>query len=240
MLTRYQYVRSNPLKYVDPSGHKQVCADGDEGGGCGRGANTEQIFRTFDEEHGGRYEGLFAEYYAKLHEATLAVARNDPFVEDYIATALAARNYAANYVPSQAFDPSMYISPDVLLSFAETGVQISKDIMGAFAGGIIIKPKEGSAGGPSANKPFSFKVQYQAYNENPTRTCVYCQRPGTATEVDHAIPRSKGGNATIENAQLTCPHCNQSKGNRSFPLSPPPGYHGPWPPSWYDGPWPPP
>ncbi|TAH49791.1 MAG: hypothetical protein EYC68_16320 [Chloroflexota bacterium] len=34
-LNRYAYVNNNPLKYVDPSGHAQVCADGDIGGGCG-------------------------------------------------------------------------------------------------------------------------------------------------------------------------------------------------------------
>ena len=32
---RYAYGRGNPLKYTDPTGHMQVCADGDEGGGCG-------------------------------------------------------------------------------------------------------------------------------------------------------------------------------------------------------------
>ena len=34
-LNRYSYVLNNPLRYTDPSGHAQVCADGDQGGGCG-------------------------------------------------------------------------------------------------------------------------------------------------------------------------------------------------------------
>jgi RHS repeat-associated protein len=39
-LDRYQYVRSNPVKYNDPTGHMQACADGDAGGGCGEGLDT--------------------------------------------------------------------------------------------------------------------------------------------------------------------------------------------------------
>ncbi len=32
---RYAFVNNNPLRYNDPTGHAQACADGDEGGGCG-------------------------------------------------------------------------------------------------------------------------------------------------------------------------------------------------------------
>ena len=34
-LNRYSYVLNNALKYTDPTGHAQICADGDLGGGCG-------------------------------------------------------------------------------------------------------------------------------------------------------------------------------------------------------------
>ena len=36
-LNRYSYVLNNPVRFVDPSGHAQACADGDVGGGCGIG-----------------------------------------------------------------------------------------------------------------------------------------------------------------------------------------------------------
>ncbi len=39
-LNRYSYVGNRPLNLVDPSGHMQACADGDEGGGCGSGITT--------------------------------------------------------------------------------------------------------------------------------------------------------------------------------------------------------
>jgi hypothetical protein len=62
-----------------------------------------------------------------------------------------------------------------------------------------------------------------------------CRREGTGTQVDHAISRKNMGNATLDNAQLACPHCNASKGAGTFPKTPAPGYEGPWPPPhWYD------
>lgn len=99
-----------------------------------------------------------------------------------------------------------------------------------------IKPgkiKPGSKGGPTEGEEFSGPTKKKAFAEDPTRTCVYCGREGMATDVDHAIPKTKGGNSTLENAQLACEWCNSSKGNRSFPVNPPPGYTGPWPPPWW-------
>ena len=51
--------------------------------------------------------------------------------------------------------------------------------------------------------------------------------------IDHAIPRSLGGGATLPNAQVACPHCNMSRGNAPAPVTPPEGYLGPWPPAWW-------
>jgi len=75
-------------------------------------------------------------------------------------------------------------------------------------------------------------VRDEAFEENPF-TCVFCRMPTRRPQVDHAIPRSRGGNATIDNAQVACPHCNASKGARGFPVNPPPGYRGQWPPPWW-------
>ena len=33
-------------------------------------------------------------------------------------------------------------------------------------------------------------------------------------EVDHVVPRSKGGTDHFDNLQLLCGHCNRIKGNR--------------------------
>ncbi|MFC5286625.1 RHS repeat-associated core domain-containing protein [Actinokineospora guangxiensis] len=105
---------------------------------------------------------------------------------------------------------------------------------GAFggAGKAWPKIKPGSANGPTAGKPFPPSVRDAALKENPN-TCVYCRMHTNKPQVDHSIARKNGGNATLDNAQTTCPHCNASKGARSHPVNPPPGYRGKWPPSWW-------
>lgn len=105
--------------------------------------------------------------------------------------------------------------------------------LGASRAGSGTQVKSGASGGPTAGKRFSQAVRSAAKAENPTATCVYCRTPGRATHVDHAIAKVRGGNATLQNAQLTCPWCNLSKGARSFPVNPPPHYTGPWPPPWW-------
>ncbi len=47
--------------------------------------------------------------------------------------------------------------------------------------------------------------------------CAGCRMdfPFKIFEVDHVIPRSKGGTNHLDNLQLLCPHCNRIKGDRS-------------------------
>jgi RHS repeat-associated protein len=76
-------------------------------------------------------------------------------------------------------------------------------------------PKVGSDGGPGAGRVFSGKTKDAARAENPN--CVFCGTPTTRTpgptqsNIDHAIPKARGGNNTVPNAQHTCRDCNQRK-----------------------------
>ena len=45
-------------------------------------------------------------------------------------------------------------------------------------------------------------------------TCVQCSYEGPYIEYDHRIPRSKGGQNTVDNIQLLCRMCNLKKGDR--------------------------
>ena len=47
-------------------------------------------------------------------------------------------------------------------------------------------------------------------------TCAGCRMdfPFKIFEVDHVIPRARGGTDHLENLQLLCPHCNRVKGDR--------------------------
>ncbi len=45
--------------------------------------------------------------------------------------------------------------------------------------------------------------------------CAYCGNEATRWEVDHIIPRSRGGSDRISNLALSCHECNQEKGDRT-------------------------
>ncbi len=46
------------------------------------------------------------------------------------------------------------------------------------------------------------------------RTCVYCGKRDVPLEVEHIIPKSKGGSDRVSNLTLACHKCNQKKGNQ--------------------------
>jgi 5-methylcytosine-specific restriction endonuclease McrA len=45
--------------------------------------------------------------------------------------------------------------------------------------------------------------------------CVYCGRGDTALELDHQVPRSRGGSDRVSNLVSSCHDCNSAKGNRT-------------------------
>jgi HNH endonuclease len=84
------------------------------------------------------------------------------------------------------------------------------------AAGQFPKPKVGSADPLGAGRPFSQTIKDQARAESGN-TCVFCRtattnHPGpTRSEIDHAIPKSRGGDNSVGNAQNTCRTCNRRK-----------------------------
>jgi len=48
-----------------------------------------------------------------------------------------------------------------------------------------------------------------------TYQCAYCRKSDTPFEVDHILPRSRGGSNRISNLCLACHSCNQEKGNQT-------------------------
>jgi 5-methylcytosine-specific restriction endonuclease McrA len=81
-------------------------------------------------------------------------------------------------------------------------------------------PKIGSADPAKAGNAFPQSVKEQARAESGGK-CVFCgtktgDAPGpTRSEIDHAIPKSRGGDNTINNAQNTCRTCNRTKGAKT-------------------------
>ena len=52
--------------------------------------------------------------------------------------------------------------------------------------------------------------------EKGKRKCAYCGEENTRLEIDHIIPRSKGGSNRISNLTLACQNCNIKKGNTTI------------------------
>ena len=47
------------------------------------------------------------------------------------------------------------------------------------------------------------------------RRCAYCGKTGIPFQIEHIIPRSRGGSNRVSNLTLACQPCNQEKGNRT-------------------------
>ena len=50
--------------------------------------------------------------------------------------------------------------------------------------------------------------------EKDQRTCQYCSAKDTPLEVEHIVPKSKGGSDRVSNLTLSCRKCNERKGNK--------------------------
>jgi len=47
------------------------------------------------------------------------------------------------------------------------------------------------------------------------RECVYCGKKDIPLEVEHIIPKSRGGSNRVDNLTISCHHCNQKKGSQT-------------------------
>lgn len=45
------------------------------------------------------------------------------------------------------------------------------------------------------------------------RRCAYCDIQNTPLQIDHMVPKSRGGSNRVDNLTLACASCNQKKGN---------------------------
>jgi len=49
--------------------------------------------------------------------------------------------------------------------------------------------------------------------EKFNRKCIYCGKENVLLEIEHIIPKSRGGSNKIDNLGIACHECNQKKGN---------------------------
>jgi 5-methylcytosine-specific restriction endonuclease McrA len=51
------------------------------------------------------------------------------------------------------------------------------------------------------------------------RQCAYCEAKDVPLEIEHILPKSRGGTNRVSNLTLACHDCNQKKGNQTAPSS---------------------
>ena len=51
--------------------------------------------------------------------------------------------------------------------------------------------------------------------EKYQRKCAYCGKKDVPLEIEHIIPKSKGGSDRVSNLTISCHECNQKKGNKT-------------------------
>ncbi|MDK3256712.1 HNH endonuclease [Blastococcus capsensis] len=78
--------------------------------------------------------------------------------------------------------------------------------------------------------PASVPLSRRAVFTRDGQTCVYCG--GSATSIDHVVPRSRGGTHTWDNVVAACRRCNHTKADRSLAEL---GWKLPHPPSTPSG-----
>jgi RHS repeat-associated protein len=224
-INRYAYAGGDPVNGSDANGHSSRSEE--ERSAAQSSRNRELVQRASELDAAARakrHEGLFQE--AQI----LSQSARD--LLDMVGTTQSEamrRQYR-----------EMAIDGAITAATAGAAKYVVGPVVGRVLGKVVPEAakkvpmiKAGSASGPTSGKPFSPQVKAAVKAEDPTSTCVYCGRPGTGTQVDHAISKAKGGNATIDNGQLACPHCNPSKGAGDYPKSPPSDYNSNWPPDWW-------
>lgn len=60
----------------------------------------------------------------------------------------------------------------------------------------------------------SWQKKRQFIFERDSHTCQYCGATNEILEVDHVIPKSRGGSNDPDNLKTACWDCNRSKGRR--------------------------
>ncbi|NQE04404.1 CRISPR-associated endonuclease Cas9 [ANME-1 cluster archaeon GoMg1] len=56
------------------------------------------------------------------------------------------------------------------------------------------------------------------------RKCAYCGKTCVPVEIEHIVPKSRGGSDRVSNLTIMCHECNQQKGNKMAVVFGHPGY----------------
>jgi len=201
---RYAYGLNNPLRNVDPDGRDTS----DLAVGFAQGIwNTARGMVTLPYALVIDPGGVASGFAQDVRLLGYGIAHPGEVLDTYVSLATSA-NDADQRALGAAIGEGAAVAALVLAPTAK-----------GTSAGASIGPKPGSAGGPGAGKLFSQATKDAARAESAN--CVFCGTPttrgrgATQSNIDHAIPKSRRGNNTLENAQNTCRDCNLRKGTRT-------------------------
>ncbi|XZE36949.1 RHS repeat-associated core domain-containing protein [Pirellulaceae bacterium SH501] len=258
-----RYVGNNPVNYVDPSGlvgepiEVSISIDVDSGGMWSSGGTSSAddyhgfldiawaVTTTFVTEVGSSFSDGRA-----IDSAMGVIDKEINWVVDQVDV--------IDVIPEIGIGPvygheNEYNDGSVVGDYTTTAMDVVQTVAGKpkkpksggglvgvvddtpSAGGGRGRPSipPGSKGGEGAGKPVNKKARDREIGDgNTPPLCGYCG-VNNGSEVDHVIPRSKGGDLTPGNTVPACRHCNASKGARQVPKTPPANYppSTPWPPA---------
>jgi len=196
---RYAGMVNNPIRFKDPSGHAQACADGDVGGRCGQNSTAEQIGRSFDYSHAGRFNGLFSEYYAKLFIFRREASRGNTNLASYQGDVEATYQRSLSFVPQREFDASQLIPGVTLgivnLSTKDNGLGSSVIVFGQAGDPSIPQTRPGRDGKVSCSSCSPEEAIKNSFGRLPTEKDLYWE-----LDVDQVL--SAGGQVDYDGGQL--------------------------------------
>ncbi len=210
---RYAYVGNNPYKYVDPDGR----------------ASDSALDRYADAV------GASPEAFAPLRGPAFVIAAvmaTGGGALPALAEAAGGLAVAGSVAATGEIAGATQIAAAALTPTVEIAAAVATD---GVVGGVVVGAarKAGSSGGVGAGKAFGAAVRQDVVAESKALnsgvvTCAECRTPtvpgakstrgvtppGNEAQIDHVVARSKGGNNTIENAEVVCRDCNRKKSDK--------------------------